>query len=225
MIQADHIKMKYKEGENAFFAVNDISLTFEPGTFTAIIGRSGSGKSTLLSILGGLQKPTEGVVQVEGSELYEYTDNQLADYRSRHIGFIFQAFYLEERYTVYQNIEIALMIGECPKKERKKRIGILLERVGLLDKEKVRVEKLSGGEKQRVCIARAIANAPSVILADEPCGNLDFYNGRLVMDLLRELSDEGKTVILVTHNLEDAGRTDRIIELKDGKVIRDEKNG
>ena len=214
MLQANHIKMEYKEGENSFYAVNDVSLAFEPGTFTAIIGRSGSGKTTLLSILGGLQKPTDGEVLAEGHALYEYTDNQLADYRSRHIGFVFQEFYLEERYTVYQNIEIALMIGKCPKKERNEKIHRLLEKVGLEGKEKVRVGKLSGGEKQRVCIARAITNNPTVILADEPCG----------MDLLRELSDEGKTVILVTHNLEDAKRTDRIIELKDGKIIRDERN-
>lgn len=223
MIEAKNISMKYGEGENEFLALNNVSVSIEKGTFVSIIGRSGSGKSTLLSILGALLKPTQGTVLIKNDNLYEYNDNQLADYRSQNIGFIFQAFHLEDLYTVYQNMEIALMIGEYPKKERKDKIEDLLDKVGMKEKVDVRVGKLSGGEKQRVCIARALANEPDIILADEPCGNLDSYNGNIVMDILRNLVGEGKTVILVTHNKEDARKTDRIVEMRDGTVIKDEK--
>lgn len=218
MIEAKNISMKYGQGENEFLALNNISISIEKGTFVSIVGRSGSGKSTLLSILGGLLKPTQGTVLIQKDNLYEYNDNQLADYRSRNIGFIFQAFHLENLYTVYQNMEIALMIGQYPKKERRERIETLLDKVGMREKINVCVGKLSGGEKQRVCIARALANEPEIIFADEPCGNLDSYNGDIVMELLGKLVKEGKTVVLVTHNQEDANKTDRIIEMRDGSV-------
>lgn len=224
MIKAKNISMRYGEGANEFLALDDVNLSIEKGTFVSIVGRSGSGKSTFLSILGGLLKPTSGSIWITDNNLYEYHNNQLADYRSKHIGFIFQAFHLESLYTVYQNIEIALMVGQCPKKERKEKIESLLDKVGMKEKMNVCVKNLSGGEKQRVCIARALANEPDIIFADEPCGNLDSYNGNIVMEMLRTLVEEGKTVVLVTHNNEDAQKTDRIIEMRDGKVIKDEEN-
>ena len=224
MIKAKNISMRYGEGANEFLALDDVNLSIEKGTFVSIVGRSGSGKSTFLSILGGLLKPTSGSIWITDNNLYEYHNNQLADYRSKHIGFIFQAFHLESLYTVYQNIEIALMVGQCPKKERIEKIESLLDKVGMKEKMNVCVKNLSGGEKQRVCIARALANEPDIIFADEPCGNLDSYNGNIVMEMLRTLVEEGKTVVLVTHNNEDAQKTDRIIEMRDGKVIKDEEN-
>lgn len=222
MIEAKNISMKYGEGENEFFALQDVSVSIEKGTFVSLVGRSGSGKSTFLSILGGLLKPATGSVLIKNENIYEYKDNQLSDYRSQNIGFIFQAFHLENLYTIYQNIEIALMIGKCPAKERKAKIESLLTKVGMKEKQNVCVKNLSGGEKQRVCIARALANDPEIIFADEPCGNLDSYNGNIIMEMLRSLVEEGKTVVLVTHNNEDAKRTDRILEMKDGRLVRDE---
>ncbi|MBD5088303.1 MAG: ABC transporter ATP-binding protein [Clostridiales bacterium] len=225
MIRVSDLIVDYNEKGNKFRALNGIDLFIKENTFVSIVGRSGSGKSTLLSALGGLQYPTSGLVLVDEKNIYECNKNQLADYRCKKIGFIFQAFHLEELYTSYQNIEICLMISQFPKKERKKHIMDLLAKVGMEDKSDIQVGKLSGGEKQRICIARAIANNPDIILADEPCGNLDSYNGEIVMNLLQMLANEGKTVILVTHNIDDALKTERVIELRDGKVVKDEYNG
>lgn len=224
MIQINHVSINYKENNNECLAINDVSLAIESGSFTSIVGRSGSGKTSLLNALGGLLLPTKGEVMVDGEDIYQLSDVKLAEYRSAHIGYIFQDFYLEGHYSVQQNLEIVLMITGYPVTKRKKKIAELLERVGLEGRQKQRTATLSGGERQRVCIARALANNPQIILADEPCGNLDSYNGAIIMDYLREFSQEGKTVVLVTHNMEDAGKTDRIIELKDGVVMRDERN-
>lgn len=224
MIQINHVSINYKENKNEYLAVNDVSLAIESGSFTSIVGRSGSGKTSLLNALGGLLLPTRGEVLVDGEEIYRLSDVKLSEYRSSHIGYIFQDFYLEGHYSVEQNLEIVLMITGYPAAKRKKKIAELLKRVGLEGRQKQRTATLSGGERQRVCIARALANNPQIILADEPCGNLDSHNGEIVMDYLRAFSQEGKTVVLVTHNREDAGKTDRVIELKDGVVVRDEKN-
>lgn len=225
MIQVNEISICYKEKDREYLAVNNLSLTFESGSFTSIVGRSGSGKTSLLNAIGGILLPISGEIIVDDMNIYRLSNKELAKYRSQHIGYIFQNFYLEECYTVEQNIEIALMIGGYPLKRRKERIDCLLENVGMKDEKKKKVGKLSGGERQRICIARALANDPNIILADEPCGNLDSYNGAIIMNHLQNLSQKGKTVILVTHNLEDAKKTERIIELKDGIVFRDEKNG
>lgn len=224
MIQINHVSINYKENKNEYLAVNDVNLAIESGSFTSIVGRSGSGKTSLLNALGGLLLPTRGEVLVDGEEIYRLSDVKLSEYRSSHIGYIFQDFYLEGHYSVEQNLEIVLMITGYPAAKRKKKIAELLKRVGLEGRQKQRTATLSGGERQRVCIARALANNPQIILADEPCGNLDSHNGEIVMDYLRAFSQEGKTVVLVTHNREDAGKTDRVIELKDGVVVRDEKN-
>lgn len=224
MIQINHVSINYKENNNECLAINDVSLAIESGSFTSIVGRSGSGKTSLLNALGGLLLPTKGEVLVDGEDIYQLSDVKLAEYRSTHIGYIFQDFYLEGQYSVQQNLEIVLMITGYPVTKRKKKIAELLERVGLEGRQKQRTATLSGGERQRICIARALANNPQIILADEPCGNLDSYNGAIIMEYLQEFSQEGKTVVLVTHNMEDAGKTDRIIELKDGVVMRDERN-
>lgn len=222
MIQCKYVNIKYKEGNSEFIAVNNVSLTFESGSFTSIVGRSGSGKTSLLNAMGGLLPPTNGKILVNGTNIYKYSERKLSEYRNRHIGYIFQNFYLEHNYTVKQNIEIALMIAGYPTKKRREKIEELLTVVGMEKKQKQLVASLSGGERQRVCIARALANNPPIILADEPCGNLDTQNGAVIMEHLYQFSREGKTVVLVTHNLEDAKKSDRIIELEDGRVVSED---
>ena len=222
MIILQDLSVKFPEGNNEIYAVNSVNIELPCNEFISITGRSGSGKSTTLNAIGGLLRPTSGQVMVDGENIYSYKEKELANYRNQKVGFIFQTFHLEEMYTVYQNIEIALIISNYPKSKREERIDELLEYVGLLSKKGVQVRNLSGGEKQRVCIARAVANEPDIILADEPCGNLDTTNSHMVMELLRKFISEDRVVILVTHNLEDARKTDRIIEMRDGKIISDE---
>ncbi|NLP14889.1 MAG: ABC transporter ATP-binding protein [Clostridium sp.] len=221
MIKADSLTKIYYSSNNSFTALKEISFSIKKGEFLAIVGRSGSGKSTLLNILGTLDKPTFGSVTVNNKRLDCLTKKQLDQYRNKEIGFVFQSFHLEPSYSVYKNVEIPLLIANIPAKERKEKILNALFKVDMLGKEKNYAAQLSGGEKQRVCIARALVNSPSIILADEPCGNLDSVNGKVVMELLKKLAQEGKTVVLVTHNMEDAKMADRIITLKDGQVISD----
>jgi putative ABC transport system ATP-binding protein len=223
MIKAKGIGKCYKDNCGELWAVKEVDLTINSSSFVSIVGRSGSGKSTLLKMLGGLLSPTEGIVEIDDTKLYDLGEKEIADYRCNKIGFIFQDYFLEEMYTVYQNIEIVLMIAKIEAKNRRKMIEYALEAVGMAHKMDAGVKNLSGGEKQRVCIARAIVNSPKIIYADEPCGNLDWENGQAVMKLLREQSDSGKTVVLVTHNREDAMMTDEIITLHDGRVINNEK--
>ncbi|MBR4342879.1 MAG: ABC transporter ATP-binding protein [Lachnospiraceae bacterium] len=220
-IELVKLKMNYPLQHGYFAAINDISLEIKKGSLTSITGRSGSGKSTLLKMLGGILKPTSGKVLIDGEDIYSFSDKKLISFRRR-IGFVFQDYLLEDRYTVYQNIEIALMLSDYPVKSRKQKISSLLEEVGLSGKAKDVVMHLSGGEKQRVGVARSLANDPEIILADEPCGNLDHENGRMIMKLLKRQKGKGKTVLLVTHNQEDAKETDRIITLEDGRVLTDE---
>lgn len=207
------------------WVVKDVELCLDKGRFISIVGRSGSGKSTLLKMLGGLLKPDEGHVYIDDKDIYTMSEKEMADYRCNKIGFIFQDFFLEEKYTVYQNIEVVLMIAKVPKNKRKKMIEDALVKVGMADRSDSFVGKLSGGEKQRVCIARAIVNEPDIILADEPCGNLDYENGQRIMNILRSFAIDGKTVILITHNREDAKATDEIITIMDGRVIKGEDKG
>lgn len=218
MIELKQISKSYTNCE----ALKETNLQIQDRTFTAIVGRSGSGKSTLLRIIGGLDAPTSGDVFYDDISIKKMSEIQLAAFRNKHIGFVFQQFFLESKYTVYQNVEMPLLIGCVPKKERSELVEQQLRTVGLLHKKNTPAAVLSGGEKQRTAIARAMVNDPSVILADEPCGSLDTENGEAVMRLLRTMTDLGKTVILITHNNEDAAKTDRIITLKDGQVIDDE---
>ena len=224
MIETKQLGKCYCDASGEIWPVREVNVTFEDGEFVSVVGRSGSGKSTLLKMLGGLLVPTKGNVLIDGIDLYSIKEKKLAEYRCNKIGFIFQDFFLEEMYTVYQNLEIVLMISKVPFRQRKSIIESALDSVNMLHKKDSYVKVLSGGEKQRVCIARAIVNQPDIIFADEPCGNLDFENGQAVMNILRSESNKGKTVVLITHNLEDAGLTDRIITLKDGNIQSDENN-
>ena len=219
MIKVINLVKRFKDASGEIEPVSNMNFELLDGRFVSIVGRSGSGKSTLLKIIGGLLKPNEGEVLVDGINIYNMSEKEMSKFRCEHIGFIFQDFFLEEKFTVYQNLEIVLMISNVKVSERKSLIESALDTVGLLNKKDSLVQVLSGGEKQRVCIARAIINEPRIILADEPCGNLDIENGKIIMKLLRNQVDKGKLVILVTHNIEDAGLTDEIITLQDGRII------
>lgn len=225
MIEIINVSKKFNSsGEgNEFWALKDINLTIETGEFVAIVGRSGSGKSTLMNLIGTLDKPTSGNIYIDKEDIVNMTDQKKELYRNQKMGFIFQAFYLEPTYTVYENVEMPMLIKGVSHKERRKAIEESLSKVGLLHKAYERAKFLSGGEQQRVSIARALVNNPGIILADEPCGNLDSNNSNQVMNILAELNLEGKTVIMITHNMEDANKAKRIITIYDGKIIGDRK--
>lgn len=224
MINLKNITKIYGSGETSFHALNDISLNIEDGQFVCIVGKSGSGKSTLLNITGTLDRATSGTICIDGVEVHNLKGKQLAKFRNEKIGFVFQNFYLEPEYTVYENVEIPLVVAGSYSKGNVEKIARTLALVHLTDKVKNKVKTLSGGEQQRVAIARAIINDPAIILADEPCGNLDAANSENIIDIFKRLHKEGKTVIMVTHDEEDAKAGQRIITLSDGKVANDEKN-
>ena len=190
MIETKELEKRFKDACGEIRSVKELNITLEKGGFVSIVGRSGSGKSTLLKMLGGLLVPTKGNVFIDGVDLYSMKEKELAAYRCDKIGFVFQDFFLEEMYTVYQNLEIVLMISQTPSKHRRAMIESALDSVDMLHKKDTYVKVLSGGEKQRVCIARAIVNEPDIILADEPCGNLDYENGQMVMKILRHESSK-----------------------------------
>ena len=222
MIELKEVSKIYIESDNNITAADNINLTIDTGCFISVVGRSGSGKSTLLKMMGGLLAPTSGKIIIDGQCITDLSDEEISKIKYSKIGFVFQDYFLEESFTVYQNLEIALMISNCDRKERKQIIQNVLAEVGLSDKENSLVGHLSGGEKQRVSIARAMVNNPDIIMADEPCGNLDSHNGEKIMELLKKQNQLGKTIILITHNLEDASVADRIITMKDGAIIQDE---
>lgn len=218
MIELQEVTKVYGRGANAVTALDKLTISFEEGMFTAVVGKSGSGKSTLMHLIGALDKPTAGKIIVDGEEITKCKENALAEYRNANIGFIFQSFYLEPTFSVLSNIEMPLQIAGVKAKECEERARRALQRMGIEDKANSPARDLSGGQKQRVSIARAIVGDPKIILADEPTGNLDQENGSGVIKLLRELADGGRTVILVTHNLEDSKLADIVIELNDGKL-------
>lgn len=224
MIELKNVSRYYTYGknQNVFYALHNINLLLQKGEFASIIGKSGSGKSTLLNIIGSLDEPSQGEVFFNKENIIQYKNRQKDLYRNQIIGFIFQSFYLEPNYTVSQNIELPLLVAKIPEKVRKERIREEIMRVGLEEKSSLAVKHLSGGEQQRVCIARALINHPQVILADEPCGNLDSKNSEIIMNLLCSLQDKTRIILLVTHNLEEAKQADRIITMKDGEIIKDE---
>lgn len=219
MIKVENLSKYYKNNDNCDWVIRNLNFSINDPSFVSIVGRSGSGKTTLLKMLGGLLKPSEGKVYINGESIYDMKENQLADFRSKNIGFVFQDFFLEEMFTVSQNIEIALMISGAKAKERTMQIENALESVGMSDKKNQYVRQLSGGEKQRASLARAIINNPKIIFADEPCGNLDSENSKTVMSLLRKQVEHGKTVIMVTHNKSDAAMTDEVITILDGRIV------
>lgn len=221
MIILKKVNKIYGKGEGAVHALKDVDLTIEDGKFTAIVGKSGSGKSTLMNIIGALDSPTSGEVVSGELVLNKLSSNELADYRNKTTGFIFQSFYLEPTFTVVENVAMPLTIAGVDKKTREAKAIEILTRLDLVDKANKKANELSGGQKQRVSIARALVHDPSIILADEPTGNLDSQNGAEIMKILREICEMGKSVVLVTHNMEDAGNADNIIVIKDGIVSTD----
>ena len=224
ILQTTDLKKYYGTEPNITKALDGVTLSIEDGEFVAIVGTSGSGKSTLLNIMGGLDTPTSGSIKVKGKELSKFKDEQLTIFRRRNIGFIFQNYNLVPVLNVYENIALSLNLKHVPTKDQKDLIKNVIERVGLTGLEDRMMNQISGGQRQRVAIARALVKEPRVIIADEPTGNLDSKNSKMVMDLLKELSHD-HLVIIVTHNdLLAHEYADRIISLRDGKIISDENN-
>lgn len=221
-IRLEHVSKIYGEQDTGVCALDDISLSIGQGEFVAILGVSGSGKSTLMNMIGALDRPDKGNYYFQGQNILHYTDRQLSHYRNKVIGFIFQGFHLDGSLTALENVVMPLVYGGLRKHKRVEMAKQALEQVGLSDRLRHRPSQLSGGQKQRVCIARALVSRPKVILADEPTGNLDRQSGEMVMDILCRLWQEGYTVIMVTHNNRQAQRAARILEISDGKVLRDE---
>lgn len=202
--------------------VNNVSFTINDGSFVSIVGKSGSGKTTLINMIGAMLLPDSGKILIDGKDIIALNDKEVALYRNKSIGFVFQNFHLEPTYSVYENITLPMEISGN-RRNLKNRAKEVLDMVGMSDNINKKVTTLSGGEQQRICIARAIIQQPKIILADEPCGNLDTYNSNIIMKLLRRISDNGRTVLLITHNSEAAMQTDRIITLNDGIVISDQR--
>ena len=221
MIQMTHIRKIYDEGkDNQCCALQDMDLQIEKGQMVAIIGASGSGKSTLLNIIGLMEHDFYGDYKLEGIEVRKLSMNEKAKMRNTHLGFVVQDFALIERNTVFQNVEVPLMYAKNKKSraERNERIIEVLEKLGMEEKYNVPVHKLSGGQRQRVAIARAIVNEPEIILADEPTGALDSANTKQILQLLKEQNEEGRTVLIITHDMEVAKYCDVIYEMQDGKL-------
>jgi putative ABC transport system ATP-binding protein len=221
MLSVTNLAKTFKTGSGPVNAVSDISFKVADGKFASIIGRSGSGKSTLLSLLGGLDKPTSGSIKVGTVDITSLSDHDLISYRGKKIGFVFQNYNLVPNLTAVENVILPMEFAGLPKNERLPRAKELLAEVGLSEDEMARrPSRLSGGQQQRVAIARALANKPSVILADEPTGNLDSQTGKMIFELLHGLSkSENTTIIAVTHDLEIAGKTELTFKLEDGRLI------
>lgn len=224
MINLKGVTKIYGKGQTEFRAVDNLTLDIADGEFVAIVGRSGSGKSTLLNLIGTLDSITRGTISIDGEGIENLKGKSLAKFRNRKIGFVFQNFYLEPEYTVRECVEIPLILAGSFGRQNRERVEQALKLVDLSDKIKCKTKTLSGGEQQRVAIARAIINNPSFILADEPCGNLDATNSQNIMNIFKNLHKQGKTILMVTHDEQDAHTAQRIITLADGKVVSDEKN-
>ena len=220
MLKVNKLAKIFTSGDTIVKAVDDVSFSIPDGQFASVIGRSGSGKSTLLSLLGALDKPSSGSIEVDQQDITKLTDRALIKYRNQKIGFVFQNYNLMPNLTALENVMLPMEFAKVPKAQRLTRAGELLEEVGLDGaKQHRKPGRLSGGEQQRVAIARALANRPKLILADEPTGNLDSQTGKMIFDLLHKLARTEKTTILtVTHDLSIAGKTDKTFILQDGKL-------
>lgn len=211
----------YNPGENEVKALDHVSLTIHENEFVAIIGQSGSGKSTLMNMLGCLDVPTSGSYYLHGQDVSHMSDDELSDVRNKEIGFIFQGFNLIAGLTALENVELPLIYRGVGKRERMRLADTALDKVGLAKRKTHKPSEMSGGQQQRVAIARAIAQAPPVILADEPTGNLDSGSTKEIMEILQKLHEEGRTVILITHDNEIAEQAKRVIKIIDGKIVQD----
>lgn len=219
MIKLNDVTKVYNIGSKEFKAVSNINLELKDGGFYSILGPSGSGKSTLLRMIGGLDKPTNGSIIIDDIDIYSLSDKDLADFRNKKIGFVFQSFYLENSFTVLENIEVPMLISGINKKDRKDRALKLLTLLNIDNLAYKKIKELSGGECQRVSIARSLANNPQLIIADEPTGSLDSANAKIVLDELKRISSIGKTVILVTHDEQSAETySDFIYRISDGRI-------
>lgn len=222
MLEVKNLSKGFATGDGTVKAVDNISFSIPQGQFASIVGRSGSGKSTLLSLLGALDKPTEGSIIVGEKDLTKLSDHALIAYRCQTIGFVFQNYNLVPNLTAAENVMLPMEFAKLPKAQRIERAKKLLEQVGLSEDQMDRKPgRLSGGQQQRVAIARALANKPKLILADEPTGNLDSQTGKMIFDLLHGLTrSENTTIIAVTHDLSIAGKTDATFKLQDGKIVK-----
>lgn len=221
LIEVRDVYKIYNPGENQVNALDGVSIAIDEGEFVAIIGQSGSGKSTLMNMLGLLDTPTEGEYYINGKLVDDLTDDQMSTIRNEQIGFIFQGFNLISSLTALENVELPLVYRGMKKDERRAISKDALERVGLGSRMNHLPAEMSGGQQQRVAVARAIAARPPVILADEPTGNLDTRSTKEVMAILHELKDEGRTVIVITHDNEIAEEAERVIRIRDGKIVED----
>ena len=218
MIELRDVSKVYKIGEERVRAIDHANLHVYPHEFVSVIGPSGSGKSTLMNIIGCLDTADDGQYLLEGTPIEDYTENELAQIRSRKIGFVFQSFNLIPKLSAEENVELPLIYQKVRKSERMKRVHEALERVGLENRAKHQPTELSGGQQQRVAIARALVTRPSLILADEPTGNLDSHTSREILGILRELHDQGNTIVLITHDNDIARQAKRIVHILDGKL-------
>ena len=219
IIQLKNIKRTYKLGDEVLNALDDVSFSVTKGEFVAITGPSGSGKSTLANVIGGLDTPNSGTVLIDGQDISQVRDSKLSGYRNEHIGFVFQSFNLQGHETALENVMMPMVFAHKKRKDRRARAKECLEAVGLGDRLKHKPSQLSGGQRQRVAIARALANNPSIIIADEPTGNLDSAKGLEIITLLKKLNKEqGITLLIITHDMSVAKLAGRVIEIHDGHL-------
>ncbi|MBW7955380.1 ABC transporter ATP-binding protein [Patescibacteria group bacterium] len=224
MISVNEVKKIYSVGGQEIAALDGVSFTIQKGEFVAIMGPSGSGKSTLMHLLGALDTPSSGTYTLDNQDVSAMSDDQLAEIRNHKIGFIFQAFNLLPRTTALKNVSLPMMYAGIPKTERQKKATHFLELVGLKDRLQNTSSQLSGGQQQRVAIARALTMSPSILLADEPTGNLPTNQSFEIMSIFQQLNEEGHTVIMITHEPDIAAHAKRVITLRDGKIIKDQLN-
>ena len=225
VIELKDIVKSYQMGDTIVYALDHVTVNFEKGKFTSIVGPSGSGKSTMMNILGCLDRPTSGEYYLEGKNIANYTDDELARTRNQRIGFVFQSFNLLSRLTAVANVALPLIYAGVNLEERTKRAEKALTDVGLGSRMYHKPNEMSGGQRQRVAIARALINNPAIIMADEPTGNLDTKSTLEIIDIFEKLNQEGKTVIMVTHEPELAAMTQRILVMRDGRLTEEKEGG
>jgi putative ABC transport system ATP-binding protein len=222
VVELSGVEKDYGSAGAPLTVLRDVTLSITRGDFVGIVGASGSGKTTLMNILGCLDRPTRGRYRLDGRDVAELDDEGLSHIRNRSVGFVFQSFNLIPQLTVLENVEVPLFYGRVARGKRRARCTALLDAVGMSHRLAHNPTQLSGGECQRVAVARALVNEPALLLADEPTGNLDTKNGEEVMRMLHRLHEQGRTIVIVTHNAEIAGRLPRVVEMRDGRIVRED---